>query len=248
MNRYAQLILVFLASGVGSVQADTVFGFYAGAGAWQQDYSGDVASGGAAIDVDELGFDSDTTNFFYAAFEHPIPGLPNVRAQYSELDLDETATLNENINFNGITFPASTEVGTTVDVTQVDAILYYELLDNVFSLDLGIAGRYLNGDMMVSSSVDDSRVDFEAVMPLLYGKARVDLPFSGFWLGAEVAGMGYDGNSLIDGNVVLGWESPFRLGVEAGWRIYSLDLQDFDDIDEANVEVSGPFAAINVHF
>ena len=102
--------------------------------------------------------------------------------------------------------------------------------------------------VVASSAIDSSPVEFQGLLPLLYGKARVDLPFSGFWLGAEVSGADLDGNSLIDGNLVLGWESPYRIGIEAGWRTYRLKLDDFDDVDSADVEVSGPFAAINVLF
>ncbi len=249
MVRLPTLFFAVLSLSGFSAQADTVLGFYAGIGSWQQNYSGDIASSGTAIDIeDDLGLDDDTTNFFYAALEHPIPELPNVRLQYSELDLDQAATLNRDIDFNGIAFPAGTDVGTIVDVNQTDAAFYYEFLDNVVSLDLGIAVRYLNGEVVISSTVDSSPVDFKGLLPLLYGKARIDLPLSGLWLGAEVSGADLDGNSLIDGNLVLGWESPYRIGIEAGWRIYRLKLDDFDDVDSADVEVSGPFAAINVHF
>lgn len=249
MTRFMSLLLTMLVFATTSAHADTVFGVYAGAGAWQQSYGGDIASGGADIDIeDDLGFDDDTTNFFYVAVEHPVPGLPNVRAQYSELDLDETTTLGQDIDFNGVSFPAGTSIGSVVDTTQVDAVLYYEVLDNVVSLDLGLAGRYIDGEIVVTSAIDTSPVEFEGVLPLLYGKARVDLPFSGFWMGAEVAGLGYDGNSLIDGNVVVGWESPWRLGVEAGWRTYRLEMDEFDDVDDADIDVSGPFVALNVHF
>ncbi len=249
MVRLPTLVFAMLTLSGFSAHADTVLGFYAGIGSWQQNYSGDIASGGTAIDIaDDLGLDDDTTNFFYAALEHPIPQLPNVRLQYSELDLAQAATLNRDIDFNGIAFPVGTDVGTIVDVKQTDAAFYYEFLDNVVSLDLGIAVRYLDGEVVISSTVGSSPVDFKGLLPLLYGKARIDLPLSGLWLGAEVSGADLDGNSLIDGNLVLGWESPYRIGIEAGWRTYRLKLDDFDDVDSADIEVSGPFAAINVHF
>lgn len=249
MNRLLTIVFAALTLNGVSAHADTVLGIYAGVGTWQQNYGGEFASGGAAIDVeDDLGFDDDTTNFFYVALEHPIPQLPNVRVQYSELDLNQTATLTGDIDFNGISFPAGTDVGTIVDVRQIDTALYYEFLDNVVSLDLGIAVRYLDGEIAISSAVDSSPVEFQGVLPLLYGKARVDLPLSGFWVGAEISGAEFDGNSLIDGHLVLGWESPYRIGIEAGWRSYRLKLDDFDDVDSADLDVSGPFAAINVHF
>ena len=249
MNRLFAFVLAMLVLIGVPAQADTVFGIYAGVGAWQQNYGGDIASGGTAIDVeDDLRLGDDTTNFFYAALEHPISELPNLRLQYTELDLDQAATLTRDIDFNGIAFPVGTDIGTIVDVTQIDAAFYYEYLENWVSLDLGIAVRYLDGEVVISSADDSSPVDFKGVLPLLYGKARVDLPLSGFWLGAEVSGGDLDGNRLIDGNLVVGWESPYRIGIEAGWRRYQLELDNFDDVDSAEIEASGPFAAINVHF
>ena len=36
-----------------AVQADTLFGIYAGAGTWQQEYSGDVTSGISSVDIED---------------------------------------------------------------------------------------------------------------------------------------------------------------------------------------------------
>jgi len=46
----------------------------------------------------------------------------------------------------------------------------------------------------------------------------------------------------------LGWESPFGLGFEAGWRSYRIELEAFDDIDLAVIYIKGPYAALNYHF
>jgi hypothetical protein len=83
---------------------------------------------------------------------------------------------------------------------------------------------------------------------MLYGRARVDLPFSGFWLAGEAQGLGYDGNSVVDANAHLGWESKWGLGFEAGWRILNLRLEEIDELTMGDIEVKGPYAALNFHF
>ena len=83
---------------------------------------------------------------------------------------------------------------------------------------------------------------------MLYGKARVDLPLTGLWAGLEGQGMSYQDNSLIEFNAHLGWESDIGLGVEAGWRSLELELEDFDQVANAVLEVDGPYAALNYHF
>lgn len=164
----------------GSAQAETLFGFYAGAGTWQQEFSGDVAS--------------------------------------------------------------------EIELTQSDAVLYYELLDNVVSLDLGIAARWIDGEIEVASESAVAQAEFEGVLPLLYARGRVDLPLTGLWVGAEAMGLAFDGHSLIDASVQVGWTSPVGLGAELGWRTLRLGLDSVDDIDNAEIDMSGPYAAVNFYF
>ena len=223
---------------------------YAGAGTWQQQYSGDVASGGVTdIDVErDLDIKDETNNMFYAGVEHGVPVLPNLRFNYVDVSGSGLNTLTRTVEFNGQVFSVSDEVASEVELTQADAVLYYEVLDNVVSLDVGIAARWVEGFVEVASSTDTARADFEGVLPLLYGRTRLDLPLTGLWLGGEVMGMAYDGHQLLDANAQIGWQSPLGLGAELGWRTFTMELDNFEDIDSADLAISGPYAALNVRF
>lgn len=233
-----------------AVQADTVFGFYAGAGTWQQEYSGDVQSGLTRVDVeDDLGMTDDDSNIvLYAAIEHPIPVLPNLRAQYLKVDTSGENVLDRTIEFNGETFIISEALSTSVELTQADAVLYYELLDNVVSLDLGLAISMIEGEIAVIGTFDSAVAEFDEIIPMLYGKVRGDLPFTGFWVAAEAQGMKYDGNGLMQANAHVGYESDVGLGFEIGYRLMQLEIDSFEDVDNAEVDIAGPYAAINFHF
>lgn len=234
---------------LGAAQADTLLGVYAGAGTWQQEYSGDVTSGISTVDIEnDLGIDDDSNTIFYAAIEHGLPILPNVRAQHFSLDVDGRNVLSRTIEFNGEVFAASDSVNTVVDLSQTDAVFYYEVLDNVVSLDLGIAVSMLDGSIEVATTADSSSADFDEVIPMLYAKARADLPLSGLWVGAQAQGIGYNDNTLIEFNAQIGYESSIGLGFEAGYRAVQIELDAFDDVESAEIDVSGPYAAINYHF
>jgi len=250
LSRPVAVLLTGLSLSVSQVAfADTLFGVYAGAGSWQQNYSGEVSSGGASIDLkDDLDLDQDYNNMFYVAVEHPVPFLPNVKVNYVEFNIDSDSVLPSTIEFNGVTFPAGSPMATDVDMKQGDALVYYEVLDNVVSLDLGFGARYLDGRFSLASDFSTAEAEFTAIVPVLYGRARADLPFSGFWAGAEVVGMGYSDNNLVDANAQVGWESSLGLGAEVGWRILSLDIDDVDDFDKSGIDVSGPYMALNFHF
>jgi outer membrane protein len=248
-NKIAATILAIGMFGAGVAQADTLLGVYAGAGTWQQEYSGDASSGISKVDIeDDLAIDDDTNTVFYVALEHGVPVLPNIRAQYFNLDTIGQNVLSRDIEFNGQVFNLSDAVSTVVDLKQTDAVFYYEVLDNVVSLDLGIAVTFLDGSIEVANSIDTASADFDEILPMLYAKTRADLPLSGLWVGAQVQGLSYDGNRLVEFDAQIGWESDLGIGIEAGYRAVQLELDAFDDVNHAEIDVSGPYAAINYHF
>jgi len=246
---YLTLTVTLLMLAPGLCRADLIFGFYAGAGTWQNQTSGDVTSGPTDVDVeDDLGIDGELNNVYYLAVEHPLPGLPNVRVNYADVSVAGDNVLSRTIEFNGQVFDLSDAVSTDVALEQADTVFYYELLDNLLSLDLGIAARGLEGAFEVVSTTGFTRAEFQGIVPLLYGRVRADLPLTGLWVGGDAMGVAYSGNSLIDLNLQVGWESSPGFGAEAGWRTYSLDIEDLDDIDQAGIDIAGPYLALNYHF
>ena len=251
MKRYTLALVGGLVVALGSLpaSADTLFGVYVGAGSWEQSYSGEVESGPTTADFeDDLGLDDDANNLVYIGVEHGLPLLPNLRAQFMSMDVDGQNVLSRSIDFNGQTFTLSDQVSTSVELDQMDAVFYYQVLDNVVSLDLGLAVSFLEGQIDIESTTEAASADFDEVVPMLYGRARADLPFTGFWVSAEAQGMSYQGNSLIEYAALVGYESDIGLGVEAGYRSVQLELDEFEDIAQAELDISGPYAAINFHF
>ena len=228
------------------VRADTIAGVYAGAGFWQAGIDGNI--GAAAADVDTLGLSKQRNAFFYVAVEHPVPLVPNVKLQHSQLASNGEGTLSGLFRLDDVEFAAGERVSTDLDLTHTDAVLYYELLDNVVTLDLGLTLRMFNGLARVASlsrAVSES-VDIDLVTPAAYGRARIELP-AGFALGAAGNVGGYSGNSLTDLSVQVAYsyESVVDLGVELGYRRLAVKLDDDADTD---VRLGGPYAAVTLHF
>ncbi len=88
-------------------------------------------------------------------------------------------------------------------------------------------------------------------LPMLYGKAQLDLPLTGWSVAAEASGIGYSGDAVLDYTVKIAYESdliPFLgLGFEAGYRSLTLELEELDDL-ETDLEIKGPYAAVTMHF
>lgn len=231
------------------VQADMLFGVYAGVGTWQQEADGQFQSNGSVVDLEtDLGLENNTNRVGYVAIEHPIPALPNLRAQYSGINVNGNEVLSRSIEVNGTLFSFADTVASEVELDQADVVFYYELLDTALSLDIGVAARWVDGRVELMSSTQSARAEFSGVLPLLYTATRFDLPLTGFFVGGQAMGISYDGNELFDLNAQIGYESALGVGAELGWRSFQLTLDGYDELDRAEIEVSGPYLAVNYHF
>lgn len=231
-------------------QADTILGVYAGAGTWRADYSGQAGEADDNITLKELGMKEQDNNFYYIALEHPIPVLPNIRLQKTNISSKQTATISRSFTIDDTTFSGSSVVSSDFDLSHIDATLYYEILDNWVNLDIGLTARKFDGHVYASSStpVRSERVNVDETLPMLYLKAQFDLPFSGFSAGIEGNYVSYQDSKLTDYTAKISYmfDSAFDIGVEAGYRSMSLTI-DEDDIT-ADVDLKGPYAALIVHF
>lgn len=235
-----------------SAQAD-IIGFEAGVSYWQQNPSGWIEDevGGTPADIeDDLSLDDESDFTFWAAFEHPIPLLPNIKLRHTPMDLSGSGNVSREFTFRGETYSANADVDSSLQLDQTDFILYYELLDNWVSLDLGANIKYIDGELNVTGTsagaTASETLSFSAPIPMLYGRALAALPFTGLSVGAEASGIAYSGNNLVDASAFLRYE-VMVLGVEAGYRYQQLELDDVDDVS-ADIEISGPYLGLYADF
>jgi outer membrane protein len=237
------LLPTLLAAGVAHADALKI---EIGAYNWQPDYDGYVQSGADRVDLnDDLGFDDDTAAVLYAVLEHPLPLLPNVKLQHTRIDTDARGTTTRSFEFDGVPFQASVPVQSKLELTHTDATLYYQLLDNVVDLDLGLTVRYLDGSASITGAGQSASEQIEVTLPLLYAAAQASLPL-GFYLGADINGLAVSSDKLLDYRLRAGWVSPLLLGVEVGMRRFDIDYDD--DNDKADLSLDGVYGAITFQF
>lgn len=231
-----------------SVNAETLFGIYAGAGSWHQNSEGHLQSNGTEVDTSQdMGLGDDDGNVIAVAFEHPIPFVPNVRVQQAKVGMRGGIEIDRDVVLDGVTFRPPGEVDSTLNLKMTDAILYYRVLDNALSLDLGIEARKLEGSASISGGIYRAEVEFDDTIPMLYAAVEFEL-LSGFWMSANAQAVTWKGDSYLDYSGVLGWNSDLGLGLEVGYRYFRLKLDDLGDIEKANLIIDGPFAALNYRF
>jgi outer membrane protein len=200
--------------------------------------------------VDDLDMENPEQSSMVLILEHPIAALPNIRYQGSELESSNTLTLNSDVNFSGQTFSSGDQVTSTYDLNQDDIVLYYQLGNSKIDLDLGVDLKRFDGNVSFDGDSNTS-VAVDETIPLLYLSARIDLPYNGFYVGADinanVIDLGLSDSSAQDSTIMLGYESGNGLGVEGGFKYFSLDLDDVDQPDN-DIEYDGIYLNGYYHF
>ncbi len=230
--------------------ADTL-GFRVGAYSWAQNYDGNIQSSDSGLDEidisDDLGFDDESDTTIYAVLEHPFPIIPNIKIQKTDLQATGTDNPGSDFLFDGNSYLSTDKIISSSDLSHTDVTVYYEILDNWISIDLGFtARRFTEGFELYTEDGKKSSLNIDSTVPLLYVAAKVELPFTGLYVDAEVNGIGYDDTSLTDYKISLGYETDIGLGVEAGLRSIELDYDDGDE--EADISIDGAFIGIFYHF
>lgn len=247
MNFQQVLSGLFLVAVAAVGQAD-VLRVEAGVNTWQQDYAGRVQDGPDSLSLsDTLGYDDDNGINAYFVLEHPVPLLPNIRLQRTELESSGKNSLSEIVEFDGETYLAGVDVTSSLDLSHTDATLYYEVLDNLVSLDVGLTVRKFDGGIQLSAGDTSSGEVFDDLVPLVYVAVRVDLPLTGLYAAVDVNSLSVGDVSLVDYEASLGMELGMGLGLKLGYRDFDLEYED--DINEkADIQVNGLFVGAFLSF
>ena len=254
MKKYCLAAALSMACLAPAAQADTLLGLYVGVDGWKSDNDGQFSYKNNASQ--DFNFEDETFVSYYAALEHPVPLVPNIKLKYTELELNGSTLLNETFEFGGTSFTTNTTATTISDLSHVDYILYYEIFDNdLLSIDLGVNAKQFDGDIVVTGTANGKAttetVDFSGFVPLVYGRAEVGLPLTGLSVFFEGSLLAIDDSKVQDYQAGIAWALLDNLAVDldikAGYRQMTLELDDIDNL-YTNIDASGPFAGIQIHF
>lgn len=191
----------------------------------EADYYNPEASGNFSYKGSNTTFSNDQESGYQigAYLEHPVPVLPNIR-----LDLTSEMT------FSG--------GGNSVSLKQLDITPYYEILDNVVDLDIGITCKVIDGK--VAGSLNES---FSEVIPMGYLGAALMVPGLPVGISGNVKYVGYNGDAFTDAKIKATWDIAAGVQAQAGYRYESLKLDNRFDIT-ADATFKGPFVGLGFTF
>lgn len=227
------------------LQAD-LFRLEMGAGIWSQGSSGTLKHKNDSDDIDlidDLDVSHSQDLYIWALFKHPIPIIPNARIEYTNTSLDGKS----DFKYNGV--PISYELG----IEQFDAILYYNLLDNLawITIDLGLDINFMNQSYKFA---DESAVSDLITIPLLFGRGRFQIPKTGFALETEIKYMTYADSTVGDVRVKVDYTfdtAVIQPALELGYRheVIQTSHNDFSDLrNDTDIIMSGVYLGVMLRY
>lgn len=242
------LIASLLASALPfAAQADFI-GAKIGAGVWDHDPSGNIQSGAAGTAPSltaDLGLASEQEGYFYVAIEHPVPLLPNIKIQKTGLSSTGNGTTTASFGFGGQTYSGATT--SSVQLDQTDYVLYWEILDNIVSLDIGINAKHVDGRVKVDDGVNPVDVAFDGYVPMAYAAVEFSFPGTGMSLAAELSALKLGDSEITDLTAKINYELATTLGLEFGVRTQDIKLSAMDSVN-SSLKFEGFFAGLYLDF
>ena len=241
-----QLACILAISLPFTATADTL-SISAGGGVWNAAPAGSFkkTTDPGSVDVKEdLFWDTEAQGYAFITFEHFVPIIPNARLMLTNIDQSGSGTAN--FTFDGTTYTGN--VSNDFSIQTIDLLLYYEVLDNIVSLDLGLNIRKLQVDSTITETSTNtvSTDSLDETIPMVYllvgGSPWPDLILSG-----ELSYVAFAGSSISDFTAKVAYTTNFFVGFEAGYR---KQKYVFDDIsgNDANLDFDGVFAGAYLKF
>ena len=220
------LLCIILSSSL--LQADLIR-VEMGAGVWSHGTTGDLKDKNG----DDLDIGISQNMYLWAYLKHPVPLIPNARLEYTNNKMDDTDY--------------------ELNIEQIDAILYYNILDNLawITLDVGLDLNFMKQSYQFGthSTTNDS-----IVIPLLYGRGRFEIPGTGFGLETEVKYYTYGDSTISDIRAKVDYTFDFSIvepGVELGYRynVIKTSHNDFSSLSyDTDVVMSGVYLGAMLRF
>ena len=224
-----------------------------GAGAWMQESKGSASYTDGGADGSYVSSEKDSTEpYVWALIKHPVPILPNLRVEYVSIK-DSGIASGEFKDFDIDPAPYTT---LSYDVKQYDIIPYYNILDNTtwFTLDLGLDIKIVDASYNAAPTTGFSgyRDSMTFALPLLYARARVEIPSTDIGLEADIKYITTGDSTVYDVRAKVDYTFDFTPAIqpalEVGYRVQKLDIDESDVDAKLDIEFSGFYAGLMLRF
>jgi outer membrane protein len=224
----------------------------AGLGIWQSDPSGTVTStSDEEVDTETaLNYDTESVNYVWLLFKHPLPVIPNIRLEYT--DLSHSGDLSSTVTWKGQDYNAT--ASSDLGLEQADLTLYYNLLDNTFwsTLDLGLNVKYVDASFSLKDAAKSFTASETIFIPMAYVRTRIEVPATDLGLEGDIKYIAYSDSSFFDARVKADYTFDItpvvQPAIEVGYRVQKLEI-DEDGFDvKTDIDFSGFYVGVMARF
>ena len=252
-------ILLGLATIATMASADFL-GVSVGAGMWQENIDGYVKNGdkknylnNSSISITDqnngnLKLSDEIKPYIWAKFIHPIPLIPNVRAEYRQYHTTGTnGHVVGKINMFGEDIDLTGVANTDITMNSYDVTAFYELKFFV-EVEAGLGINVLDGTTDITVNGVKNSASFTAPIPYLYG--RVESPtFMGFSFEAQAKYLDVSEAFYHDYQGAVKYHLPtpiIDISITAGYKTQEIYAEDGDDVTD--MKFSGAYAELGARW
>lgn len=223
-----------------------------GTGAWMQEPSGGIfgnSNGFSGSDVSSE--DQKTQGYAWLLIKHFVPVVPNLRVEYVALTNEGKATGT----FNNQTIPIGGSAESKFEMTQVDLIPYYNLLDNTawITVDVGVDIKLIDATYKIDpvGTFNGYEKSESLPLPLGYVRGRVQIPTTDIGIEADVKYVSYSDSTAYDVRAKVDYTfdiTPLiQPAIEVGYRMQKYEVDELSDI-KLDLEFAGFYAGAMLRF
>ncbi|MGW8285919.1 MAG: hypothetical protein ACWGPR_09390 [Candidatus Deferrimicrobiaceae bacterium] len=178
-------------------------------------------------------------------------GRLHFRVGYTKISYDGSATLTQDIEYNGQIFPVGDNVISSLDVKMLDAEVQVDILQPDFvaaNFYLGLIGKvkYVDLDLELSSTALTEKEDFQIPVPMVGLAMGAGFLKNFLRFDARVSGMAYSGNHLYEADAFASLVPFPFFRIQGGYRYLDLKADENDLL--ADVDLKGPYIGAQFSF
>ena len=255
MRRILRIVSVAAGFLLMAGSASTASGFEVGArGAyWFPDLTGSAQTNGPGdtrFDFkDTLGVNDENIPFGEAFLRF---GNTTFRVGYTQFKFDGDKELTQTVVFDGVTYSATDNVISSLDMKMVDGEVQFDFLRPGvgiagFNIGLILKVKYVDGKVELRSVSQGSTFkDFKAPIPMLGAAAGVGFLKDMVRVDARASGIAYSGNHLYDVDAYASFAPLPFVRIQGGYRHIDLKIDEDDTL--ASFKLSGPYLGAQLSF
>ena len=215
--------------------------------------SGSVKYKGNSVDVkNDLNLGSSKNVDAYLQIGLPV--LPTIKLEYLPTNYKGDGKASKKFTFGNYSFTATERIKSKIKMNQYDLSLFYSLPVPVITPRLGVAVKYLDGYVDVSTSTlkKHTRAKINTPIPMVYAGINLSVPALPLEFDVEGKAIAYKGNSLMDIKgmgtfTFVGIPLIGKAYVGVGYRYQRLKLDKVKDL-YSDIKFKGFFGEVGVSF